>query len=172
MAQEALTGYRKYKSPYVSEINARKAYLPALYNQRRDDKYREQSYNLDKQGLAQNKEFALKNLELSEKAAHQARKRDKLAANLGYAGLGLQAGFGLANQFDFSNMFSPEAAVDVPSEMVQAPIQEAFTGGTDYIRDVAGLGAGSIFEGLGGPILDVAGSGFFGEVLDSAIGLF
>ena len=91
MAQEALTGYRKYKSPYVSEINARKAYLPALYNQRRDDKYREQSYNLDKQGLAQNKEFALKNLELSEKAAHQARKRDKLAANLGYAGLGLQA---------------------------------------------------------------------------------
>ena len=172
MAQESLTGYRKYKSPYVAQINARKAYLPALYNQRREDKYQEQAYNLDKQGLAQEREFALKNLELSEKAAHEARKRDKLAANLGYAGLGLQAGFGLANHFDFSNMFAPKEAASIPSEIIQAPIQEAFTGGTDYIRDVAGLGAGSIFEGLGGPVLDIAGGGLFGDVIESAIGLF
>ena len=163
MAQEALTGYRKYRSPFVAEINARKQYLPALYNQRRSDLYNKQKYNLEKQGLEQSRQFSLKNLELAEDAARQAKKRDKLAATLGYAGLGLQAGFGLENAFNISDLFGAKDIVepgfdftsDFSGEFLQAPIQEAFTGGSDYIRDVAGFGAESIFGGLVESALDL-----------------
>jgi len=162
MPQESLTGYRKYKSPFVAEINARKQYLPALYSQKREDKYRDQQFGLQEEGLAQNREFSLKNLELAKDAAHQARKRDKLAKNLGYAGLGLQAGFGAANSFDFSNLFSGDEAAnvvsdfssDIPGELIKAPIEEAFSGGTDVIRDFAGFGGDSIFGALVGSAID------------------
>ena len=116
MAQAGLIGGRKLPSTYVAQINARTPYLSALYSQKDADKFRESQQDI-----------AEANLDLAEDAAKQARKRDKLAQNLGYAGLGLGTAFGLAKNWDaisdigssvssgvgdfVSDLFTPEEAL-------------------------------------------------------------
>ena len=52
----ALTGGNNFKRPYVEEINARTPYLPSLYGQKKQDKYRDQIHDINLEKLALSKE--------------------------------------------------------------------------------------------------------------------
>lgn len=126
MAQEALTGFRKYKTPYVSQINAKTPFLSSLYNLKAQNEYRDKQNELTQRGL-----------DLQEETAHQARKRDRTATNLGYANTALNAGFGLAKNWDnISNLFNTGDAVSevVPSGS-ESYLGDMFGGATDWIAN-------------------------------------
>lgn len=162
MAQEGLTGYRKYRSPDVAEINARTPMLSSLYSQRRQDKYADRSFGLQEQGLKQERQFADQNYDLSKDAQKQARKRDRLASNLGYAGLGLQTGFGLLNNAGtLAGMF--DGGNDVVSEfggnVIQGFGEAAIPTGADMLSDL-------FMPTIKETAFDAAGEGLFGGLLD------
>ena len=90
----ALTGGKRFKRPYVDEINARKGYLPQLYAQKSEDKYRDQMYGLQKEGLEHTKTMGLANLDIAQDAAREAKKRNRTAKALGYANIGLAGALG------------------------------------------------------------------------------
>ena len=160
MPQEGLTGYRKYRSPAVSQINARKQSLPAIYNLKRDKAYRDKSYDLEKEGLEQSRGFAEENLSLAERAAHDARKRNNLAANMGYAGLGLQLGLGGLNNWDtLSGAFSGGES----------------SGALDFVPGLSGIASDSFAPaikevGMSGLEDLFSGPGIFDGLLDESIG--
>jgi hypothetical protein len=168
MAQSALTGYRKYRSPDVANINARKPFLSSIYNQKRSDQYADKQYDLQQQGLEQSQRFGEQNLDLAQDVAKQGRKRDRLAEKLGYAGLGLQAGFGVLNNSDtLAGMFQPEdVAADFGGQAIQglgeSAVQDSWSGmfGDMFSDPLRNLGAGL----LGG-----GGSGVSDGILDSVI---
>ena len=113
----ALSGGRKFRRPYVEEINARTPYLPQLYGQKKAQQHRDRMYGLGQRGLAQEKEFGLKELGLREDMAHEARKKNRYAQNLGYANLGLAGAFGAYDAMgqpsisDIGDWFSPSDAL-------------------------------------------------------------
>jgi hypothetical protein len=104
----ALGGGKGFKRPYVEEINARTPYLPQLYGIKRQEASRKQQLGLnqrrfaqererlglERDRLAQEKTFGLARQDLAEQTAHEARKRNRYAQNLGLANIGLAGGFG------------------------------------------------------------------------------
>ena len=84
----ALTGGRKFKTPYVEEINARKQYLPAIYGQKKEDAYRDKMYGLEQSRF-----------ELEQDALKAQKKAQKRANRLGYINLGVGAGLGVMNAY-------------------------------------------------------------------------
>jgi hypothetical protein len=96
----ALSGGKRYKRPYVDEINARKGALPGLYAQKKDTAYQDKMFGLENQKLAQNEKFGLANLDLMQDAQNEAKKRNKTAKQLGYANIGLGAALGAADNWD------------------------------------------------------------------------
>jgi hypothetical protein len=166
MAQSALTGYRKYRSPDVANINARTPFLSSIYNQKRSDAYSDKQYDLQQQGLEQSQRFGEQNLEIAQDAAKQGRKRDRLAEKLGYAGLGLQAGFGVLNNADtLTEMFQPEdVATDFGSQAVQGL-------GESAAQDSFSTIFGDMFSPLKavGGLFGGGGSGVSDSILDNVI---
>jgi hypothetical protein len=94
---QALAGGRRIRRPYIDEINARTPYLPQLYNIKRQEQMHRENWALEQKAMAQQKEFETKRLNMMEEQSREARKRNRTARNLGYAGLGLQAGMGAWN---------------------------------------------------------------------------
>ena len=156
----AISPGSRYKRPYVDEINARTPYLPMLYQQKKQDEYRDKMYSLDEEKLAQDREFGLKNLDMQRDIQEEAKKRNKLARNLGYANIGLGAGLGVLNNwdtikqgatslfpslgesgvvdFDWSDAFTsaPQASVSPDlSSVAASPIEWVSESATDYIID-------------------------------------
>jgi len=176
MAQSALTGYRKYRSPDIANINARTPFLSSIYGQKKSDAYADKRYDLDKQGLEQEYKFGEQNLDIAKDAAKQARKRDRVSRNLGYAGLGLQAGFGMLNNADtLAGMFQPEDVVtDLGSEFGSQAVQEL---GESAVQGSWSTMFGDMFSdslksSAGGLLGDSAGGiagGIAGGLLDSVI---
>ena len=168
MAQSALTGFRKYRSPDVARINAQTPFLSSMYGQKRDQAYADKRYELDKQGFEQEQKFGERNMELAEDAAKQGRKRDRLAEKLGYAGLGLQTGFGILNNKDtLADLFTPEdAASDFGSEAVkglgESAVQDSLSTMfsdmfTDPLKNFGGLfggGGGGVADGVLDSVID------------------
>jgi hypothetical protein len=129
----ALGGGKGFKRPYVEEINAQARYLPQLYgikqqetsrkqqlglNQRRFAQERER-LGLERDRLAQEKTFGLAQQDLAEQAAHEVRKKNRYAQNLGLANIGLTGGLGLYDALgqpsfsDIGNLFSPSLGGDI-----------------------------------------------------------
>ena len=159
----ALSGGRKFKRPYVEEINARTPFLPQLYAQKKQDEYRDQMYGVEQQKLAMNQEMI-----------EDAKKRNKTARNLGYANIGLGAGLGLLGNWEdistgtkslfdtVGSWIKPEEAFPTGSSTpIQAPIDIATGGFDEYISPILrqlnpvwDIGSG-LFEGITGPALDI-----------------
>lgn len=136
----ALGGGRGFRRPYVAEINARKKFLPQLYAEKKRQEQSDRMWGLQQRGLAQEKKLGLANLDIQKDIAHEARKRNKLAQNLGFANLGLSGAMGaydIAGQpslSDFSDWFS--------SDQPDMSYTEGF--------DMANAMAGGVMSGDGG----------------------
>lgn len=153
---QALGSGRGFRRPYVDEINARTPYLPQLYAQKRSQEHQDRMWGLEQRGLAQNKKFQTAELNLREDMAKEARKRNRLAKNLGYAQLGVAGGLGLYD------------AMGQPS---LSDIGSFFTGsgGGGELLDIGGFGVGDPgilpeVEGFGG-----GGYDLFGGILGDAV---
>lgn len=158
----ALTGGRKFKRPYVDEINARARYLPQLRAQERSDAYQDKMYDV-----------SLQNLAVRQDALDAQKKAQKKANRLGYANLALGAGLsgvGLAKDMDW---FKPDAAesVDVGTSLAD-PGNWVDTGPTpagdllqpqNMMPDPYGnlVQEGDILKNIGGNI----GSGLYDSVV-------
>ena len=165
----ALTGTRRYKEPYVEAINARKQYLPALYQQRSLEDYRNKMYGVQQQGLQLSKD-ALKEQE-------QANKRARL---LGYANIGLGAGLGvagLASDLDLFNKFKATEQISEPiadltpdlsslGQTISSAAQVSpsdVSDATSYLGDIWDYGTGDVLKNIGGGLFDV-GQSIYGSV--------
>jgi hypothetical protein len=171
----ALGGGRGFKRPYVEEINARTPYLPQLYGLKQQERFRKQQLGLnqrrfgqererlglEKDRLAQEKAFGLAQQDLAEQAAHEARKRNRRAQNLGLANIGIVGGLGLYDAIgqpslgDISDWFSPTGGYDIGD-----------------IGSIAGVtmasGADDLFSG-GGEDFFGGGGGLMGDILEDWI---
>jgi hypothetical protein len=132
----ALGGGKRYKTPYVEMINRQKGYLPALYAQKKQDKYQKESQALD--------ERRLKN---EEEMAHEIRKKQRLAQNLGYANVGLNALFGAneAGLFDSVGDWFGGGETDTSFMDFHAP--DVYNAATDVFGD-GDLFGGGLFEDI------------------------
>jgi len=142
----ALTGGKRYKRPYVEEINNRTKYLPSLYSQRKQDAYQGKMYGLQKEQAAQNREFGVADLALREDALDEQKKAQKRANTLGYANLGLGGALGFAGLANDAGWFDPApAAVETfdPSNIIDlSPVKDItdslpFTSGAEKVGDLA-----------------------------------
>jgi hypothetical protein len=131
----ALSGGRKYKRPYVEELNAQKKYLPQIYGQKKEDKYRDKMAGLQSDQLA-----------LQEDALKQQKKAQKRANTLGYVNMGVGAGLGAIDAYPAIK----EAGKDVMEFF--NPADTTNTGAIDQIQSGA-LSPG----GLASSALDWAG---------------
>lgn len=173
----ALTGGRKFKRPYVEEINKRTAGLLPMYAQRKEDKYRDEMFGLQQAGLAQDKEFGLADLSLREDALSEQKKARKKANWLGYANIGLGAGLGVAGLASDNDWFKPatDSVVDMASPSytdsilafgkgaVSAPAQQAFDPASEFTAGLADFGGG-VLKKIGGGIFDF-GKGLYDSVV-------
>ena len=155
----ALGGGRGFKRPYVEEINERKRFLPQMYANKQNEQYRKQQLGLgqrrlglDRERLAQEKQFGLANLDLAEESAKEARKRNKYAQNLGLANIGLGAGFGM-----YDAMGSPSFS----------DIGDWFSPSSDFSGDLMNIGGAAFASGGGGEDFFSSGSGgLMGDILE------
>lgn len=97
----AVTG-RKVPTNYVDIINAQSPYLPALYRQRDEDKYRQQQIELEEKGLALDEESLAQKerelatmTELEREALEQSKKQARQANLISLGNLGVKAGLGI-----------------------------------------------------------------------------
>ena len=170
----ALTGGRRYREPYVSDINARKQYLPQIYEQRDLQKYRDQQYGLQQQGLA-----------LSRDALKEQQDANKRARLMGYANIGLGAGIGLAGLASDQDWFSKlnnsgtdqlveGLAPDLSSlgKSIGGNVTDNWSsytgfgetpGASSYLGDIWDTG-GDVLKQFGGGLLD-AGKGIYDSVV-------
>ena len=176
---QALAGGKRFKYPYVQEINSRKNYLPQLNAQKKEDAYRNQAFGLESRGLAQNKELTQQGLDLQKDAYDEQKKAQKRANLLGYANMGLGAGLGVAgfgNDMGWWGKGSEVSkdAIDIsgitelgtPSSFIN---QEAPTssGPMDYLSDI-GSSIWNPLKNIGGAIGDF-GSGIYDSIVGDAI---
>ena len=175
---QALAGGKRFKYPYVQEINSRKNYLPQLNAQKKEDTYRNQAFGLERRGLAQNKELALQGLALQEEANDEQKKAQKRANMLGYANMGIGAGLGVAglgNDMDWWGKGADSkisgGAIDLsglselgtPSSFIK-PETQALSGETDFWSDI-GNDIWDPLKNIGNAIGD-----FGGGIYDSLVG--
>jgi hypothetical protein len=97
----ALTG-RRSRPTYVDEINARTPYLRGLVQQRKDDQYNTDMFNLEKDKLDQSITNAKDSLALQE-------KQGKRANALGVLGLGGNLWLGSRRNSDLKDMIEGES---------------------------------------------------------------
>jgi len=165
----ALTGGKRYKRPYVQEINARSRYLPQVYAQKKADEYRDKMYGLEQQRLG-----------MSQEALDEQKKMAKRAQLYGYANLGVGTGLGLAGlasdkgwfdifgsggdaayepvkglASDFSSMASP-----FTGENSMSYLDDAYDFGGSFLKNFSSGGGGGIFDSIFGDAID------FGDLSD------
>jgi hypothetical protein len=158
----ALGGGRKYKQPYVEEINARKQYLPQVYAQKKEDKYRDKMAGLQSDQLA-----------LQEDALKQQKKAQKRANTLGYVNMGVGAGLGAIDAYpamkevgkDVVDFFSP-AASEVAGGVTSPSSAQNFGGLASSALDM--LGTPDVYKQFADTGFDVA-TGIYDNVVGSAI---
>lgn len=190
----ALTGGKKYRPNYVSQINAQVPYLPALYSRKKEDQWRDKTYGLEKERFEQDKTFQLAELDLAQDAAKQAKKQTRLAEKLGYANLGVNAALGGydvgsslldrfsapaidetgVSTFDFAlNEASPLASITKESAAPESNwLSEGFN---DFIAPIKKLGSGAwdfgkgLFDSITGSLVDFGSSDattdYFSEII-------
>lgn len=149
----AIAPGRKLKRGYVDEINARKRFLPQIYAQKKSDEFQDRR-------LAQEDE----RLGIEEDIAHQARKKNRLAQNLGYANIGLTGALGAYNAAgqpsfdDIAGLFGSGGDDIIGGFGVGDPGMLPGAGLSSVIKpeDIFGFGGG-IFEGLADEIIDWSG---------------
>lgn len=156
----ALGGSRKMRRPYVEEINRRTPYLPQLYAQKKQKEQSNRMWGLQQQGLAQERKMGLANLDIQRDIAHEARKKNRIAQNLGFANLGLSAALGgyeamgQPSLSDVGDWFSPSDIYDVG--------EIADFGGEQML--------GGFYEGAGGGGDFWSGGGLYEGALEDIIG--
>lgn len=181
---QALTGGKKIKRPYVEEINARTRYLPQMYATKKADQYRDQSFALQKQNVAQDKKYGLADLSLREDALDEQKKAQKRANKLGYANIGLGAGLGVANIASDMDIFKPkdtgvavesiydlglepsDGAYGMVSEGTSAPTQATADPFSDWMS-----AGGDFLKQIGGGIWD-AGKGIYDNIVGDYVSDF
>ena len=159
----ALSGGRKYKRPYVEEINKQTKYLPAIYGQKKEDAYRDKMYGLQTSSL-----------ELQEDALKTQKKAQKRANTLGYINMGVGAGLGAIDAYpalkevgkDVVDWFSPTDTFKGIGGVVSPSSGQTFgglTGSTSPIDLVSG--GYDVFKKFG-----EAGFGVAKGLYDSVVG--
>ena len=153
----ALGPGRKMKRPYVEEINRKKQFLPQLAGLAQEKKYQAERTGLAERRLAQDKKFGLENLRMREEMAHQARKKQRLAQNLGYANLGLQ---GVLGGYEALGQPSLPSLSDIGGWFDFGDDTMDFSSGMNLADAMGGMdpvGTGSDWFG---------GEGYFGDIID------
>ena len=160
----ALTGGKKFKRPYVEEINARAQHLPALYAHKSEEEYRDKMHGLETQKLG-----------LSQDALDAQKKAQKRANMMGYANMGLAGAFGAVDAYpglkeigkDVSDWLNPAETVSMMSgtqDAIKAPF-ESMGGPIDWMADTVS----PLIKNIGGFAWD-AGKGIYdslvGDVVD------
>ena len=168
----ALTGGRKFKRPYVEEINAQTKYLPAIYGQKKEDAYRDKMHGLETQRLA-----------LSEEALDTQKKSQKRANKLGYANMGLAGAFGAVDAYpglkemggDVADWLNPTEAVGFDSLSSgkdyfggTQPMQDFAAAPIDWMSDAYTDYLSPAIKNLGSGIWD-AGKGIFDSIVGDSI---
>jgi len=159
----ALTGGKRYKRPYVQEINARSRYLPQVYAQKKADEYRDKMYGLEQQRLG-----------MSQEALDEQKKMAKRAQLYGYANLGVGTGLGLAGLaadkgwFDIFGGDNAGASVGENVTSAISPftgdsmsyLDDAYDFGGSLLKNFSSGGGGGIFDSIFGDAID------FGDLSD------
>jgi hypothetical protein len=162
----ALSGGRKYKTPYVEEINARKRYLPQVYAQKKEDKYRDKMAGLQADQLA-----------LQEDALKQQKKAQKRANTLGYVNMGVGAGLGAIDAYpamkevgkDVVDFFNPAATGN--SGAVESIASGALSPGGVVSSAVDFLGTPDVYKQFADTGFDTV-KGIYDNVVGDAIDMY
>jgi hypothetical protein len=97
----ATTG-RRTRPRYVDIINQQAPMLPALYQQKANQKLEEKSLSLEEANMERNAALQREALDEEKRQAEEAKKQARIANMLGVTGLGVKTGLGIYGAMDAS----------------------------------------------------------------------